>query len=186
VPCSLIFICCKSSASSSSICHMSAQTNNPIAMQWLQRRTLGVGFSSCASRNVRSLTARVSSRLVFCFCRKRNAILRGEGSFPARTSGYDGGGRRGCSLRPGPGSCYLDGDDIQAIAGEINILISALLMACRGAMWFVVQQALCYSDAVARERRRHPCRASARGLLDFQFHSPTMLVITQESSPLQE
>jgi hypothetical protein len=44
-------------------------------------------------------------------------MLRGMGSFPVRKSGYDGGvGRRGCNLRPGPGSCYLDGDDMQAIA----------------------------------------------------------------------
>lgn len=29
-----------------------------------------------------------------------------------------GGAMRGCDLRPGPESCYLDGDNIQATAGE--------------------------------------------------------------------
>jgi hypothetical protein len=147
VPCNLIFICCRSSARSSSICHMSAMLP-PIASRWLGRHTLGVDLSSCPSRNVRSLTARVSSKLFFCLLRwKRKAILRGMGSFPLRRSGYDDGvGMKGCNLRPGPGSCYLDGDDMQAIAREISSVVSGLLIVYRGAMRVVVRRPLCYGD----------------------------------------
>jgi hypothetical protein len=46
-------------------------------------------------------------------------MLSGLGSFPGRGSMWDSGGAmRGCDLRPGPESCYLDGDNIQATAGE--------------------------------------------------------------------
>jgi hypothetical protein len=73
-------------------------------------------------------------------------MLRGIGSFPLRRSGYDDGvGMRGCNLRPGPGSCYLDGDDMQATANELSSVVG-LLIVYRGAMRFVVQRALCYGD----------------------------------------
>jgi hypothetical protein len=69
---------------------------------------------------VSSLTERVSSRLFFCLFRKRKAMLNGLGSFPARVSMWDGGeGVRGGNLRPGPESCYLSGDDMQAIGANL-------------------------------------------------------------------
>jgi hypothetical protein len=47
-------------------------------------------------------------------------MLSGLASFEARKSTCDGGeGVRGGNLRPGPESCYLSGDDMQAIAGKL-------------------------------------------------------------------
>ena len=76
----------------------------------------------------------VSSRLFFCLFLKRKAILSGLGSLPGRRSTWDNGGDvRGCSLRPGPGKCYLDGGDMQARAGEMYSGHSELVGAHRGA-----------------------------------------------------
>jgi hypothetical protein len=131
-------------------------------------------LSSWPRRDVRSLTARVSSKLFFCLFRwKRNAMLRGRGSFPLRSSGYDGGvDVRGCNLRPGPGSCYLDGDDMQAITREINLAVSGLLrvciQGCNQLMRFVVQP-------VARERRRIILAALASAA--SRLHSPMKMQV---------
>lgn len=78
-------------------------------------------------------------------------MLRGLGSFAGRGSRCDGGGAmRGCDLRPGPGSCYLDGDNIQATVGEYG-LGSEGGYGIQGANAVVVLSLLCPGDAVACE-----------------------------------
>jgi hypothetical protein len=78
-------------------------------------------------------------------------MLSGLASFAARGSMCDGGGgMRGCDLRPGPGSCYLDGDNIQAAQGRYD-LGSGGGYGMQGANARVVLCLLCPGDAVACE-----------------------------------
>jgi hypothetical protein len=46
---------------------------------------------------------------------------------------WDSGGVvRGCDLRPGPESCYLDGDNIQAAARGVGLEVVGRLWVYRG------------------------------------------------------
>jgi hypothetical protein len=78
-------------------------------------------------------------------------MLSGLGSLPGRGSMCDsGGGMRGCDLRPGPESCYLDGDNIQATAGKY-VLGSEGGYGYTGGNAVVVLRLLSHGDAVACE-----------------------------------
>lgn len=76
-------------------------------------RTLGLGLSSWLSRTARSLVDRVSSRLLFCLFRNKNAMLRGaKGPDDPRLVCEVVGEVRGCVCRC---SCYLDGESMRAV-----------------------------------------------------------------------
>jgi hypothetical protein len=71
-------------------------------------------------------------------------MLSGLGKPPERDSRWVvGDDARGSNLDPGPGSCYLNGVDMRAITGAMYLRsVGGVVIAYRGAMWFVVRRAL--------------------------------------------
>ena len=82
---------------------------------------------------MRSLVDRVSSALLFCLFRNKNAILRGgpvrRGDGPERG---EGGGLWA------PDSCYLDGKNMQTILSLLGPRRGVVAAVYRGVVQFVV------------------------------------------------
>ena len=76
---------------------------------------------------------RVSSALLFCLFRNKNAMLRGG---PLRWGEVPGRGEGG-GLRT-PDSCYLDGKNMQTILGLLCPQRGVVAAVYRGVMQFVV------------------------------------------------
>lgn len=66
-------------------------------------------------------------------------MLRYAGKPPDRRSRWDVGVEvGGCNLQPGPGSCYLNGDDMQATARGLGATVESVVIGYKGVVRFVV------------------------------------------------
>lgn len=119
-------------------------------------RTFGLGLSSWLRRTVRSLVDRVSSALVFCLFLNKNAMLRGV---PARRGDSPERGEGGGLWAPG--SCYLDGENMQTV---VNLLCP------QGMLWRLSWRlsagicllSRCYYDGAKSSQRPNVAAAALR------------------------